>query len=103
MLSGTGERERIAAFIADLDRAVGTDGDRARITTAVKGVLKEDVRVLEALPERFLVPSPSRYARRLLHKDPADRFSVVVMVWDRGQGTPIHDHCGMWCVECVVL
>jgi predicted metal-dependent enzyme (double-stranded beta helix superfamily) len=23
------------------------------------------------------------------------------MVWDRGQGTPLHDHAGMWCVECV--
>ena len=43
------------------------------------------------------------YARRLLYKDPAERFSAVVMVWDPGQGTPIHDHCGMWCVECVVL
>jgi len=26
---------------------------------------------------------------------------VVVMVWDRGQGTPLHDHAGVWCVECV--
>jgi 3-mercaptopropionate dioxygenase len=103
MISGTGERERIASFIADLDRAVGADGDRGRITCAVKEVLKEDVRILEALPPRFLVPSSDRYARRLLHKDPASRFSVVVMVWDAGQGTPIHDHCGMWCVECVVL
>src|SRR5882672_7704117 len=103
MISGAGERERILSFIADLDRAVGTDGDRARITAAVKEVLKEDVRVLEALPARFLVPSSPRYARRLLYKDPAERFSAVVMVWDRGQGTPIHDHCGMWCVECVVL
>jgi len=23
------------------------------------------------------------------------------MVWDRGQGTPLHDHAGAWCVECV--
>jgi len=103
MISGAGERERILSFIADLDRAVGAEGDRARITSAVKEVLKEDVRVLEALPDRFLVPSSARYARRLLYKDPAERFSAVVMVWDPGQGTPIHDHCGMWCVECVVL
>jgi predicted metal-dependent enzyme (double-stranded beta helix superfamily) len=103
MIFGTEEGERIAGFIADLDRAVGADADRGRITEAVKNVLKEDVRVREALPARFLVPSARCYARRLLHKDPADRFSIVVMVWDRGQATPIHDHCGMWCVECVVL
>jgi predicted metal-dependent enzyme (double-stranded beta helix superfamily) len=24
------------------------------------------------------------------------------MVWDRGQGTLLHDHAGMWCVEGVV-
>jgi hypothetical protein len=23
------------------------------------------------------------------------------MVWDRGQGTGLHDHAGIWCVECV--
>ena len=23
------------------------------------------------------------------------------MVWNRGQGTPLHDHAGTWCVECV--
>ena len=28
-------------------------------------------------------------------------YSVVVMVWDRNQGTPLHDHAGVWCVECV--
>ncbi len=49
----------------------------------------------------FLVPAPGSYARRLLHRDPAGRYSVLVMVWDTGQGTPIHDHAGMWCCECV--
>ena len=28
-------------------------------------------------------------------------FSVIAMTWGPGQGTPIHDHCGMWCVEGV--
>jgi predicted metal-dependent enzyme (double-stranded beta helix superfamily) len=23
------------------------------------------------------------------------------MVWAPGQGTPLHDHAGSWCVECV--
>jgi predicted metal-dependent enzyme (double-stranded beta helix superfamily) len=23
------------------------------------------------------------------------------MVWDKGQGTALHDHAGHWCVECV--
>ena len=51
----------------------------------------------------FLTPTPDGYARRLLHLDPARRYSVLVMVWGPGQGTPIHDHEGRWCVECVCL
>jgi len=94
---------QVASFVKELDAAVGSDGDRGRITNAVKSVLVKDCGVLDSLPDRFLVPSKNRYARRLLHKDPAERFTIVVMVWDPGQGTPIHDHCGMWCVECVVL
>jgi len=49
----------------------------------------------------MLRPSSEKYARRLLHKDPKGRYSAVVMVWGPGQGTPLHDHAGQWCVECV--
>ena len=54
------------------------------------------------LPERFKQPRPDCYARRLLYQDPADRFTAVVMTWGPGQGTPVHDHGGLWCVEGVV-
>jgi predicted metal-dependent enzyme (double-stranded beta helix superfamily) len=53
------------------------------------------------LAPRFGEPIPDRYARRLLHLDPEMRYSVVVMAWGGRQGTPIHDHGGLWCVECV--
>jgi predicted metal-dependent enzyme (double-stranded beta helix superfamily) len=33
-----------------------------------------------------------RYRQYLLHRDPAERFSVVSFVWGPGQATPIHDH-----------
>ncbi len=41
------------------------------------------------------------YARRLLHRDPDGRYTVIAMTWGPGQGTPLHDHAGSWCVECV--
>jgi len=25
----------------------------------------------------------------------------MAMTWGPGQATPVHDHCGMWCVEAV--
>ena len=27
---------------------------------------------------------------------------IVAMTWRPGQGTPLHDHCGQWCVDGVV-
>ena len=45
---------------------------------------------------------PGSYARRLLLRDAAMGYTVVVMTWAPGQTTPIHDHAGIWCVEGVV-
>ena len=55
-----------------------------------------------SLPGRFTECCESSYARRLLHHDPELDYTVVVMTWGPGQGTSLHDHAGMWCVECVV-
>ena len=49
-----------------------------------------------------MVPLRDHYARRLLHRDPRGRYSAIVMTWGPGQGTAVHDHGGLWCVEGVV-
>ena len=88
-------------LIHRLDRAVATV-DPDRLCSNVKRVLAEVVGSGEQFVDiAFLAPAPDRYARRLMHRDPAGRYSVVVMVWGPGQGTPLHDHAGVWCVECV--
>lgn len=54
------------------------------------------------LPERLRQTNHPCYARHLIHKQDGDGFCVVAMVWSPGQGTPVHDHGGTWCVEgCV--
>lgn len=53
------------------------------------------------LEEALLATSEKGYARRLLHHDSKGAYSIVVMVWGADQGTPLHDHSGTWCVECV--
>ena len=88
-------------LIDELDRAVALDCCQERCE-AVKAVLHDCVlRQDLVLEERFLEPCCEKYARRLVHKDPEGRYSVVAMVWSRGQGTPLHDHDHRWCVECV--
>lgn len=68
----------------------------------VKDALEYIVRSGEdfLLPEH-MAPAQGRYARHLVHLDPQGRYSMLAMVWDKGQGTPVHDHAGMWCCECV--
>jgi 3-mercaptopropionate dioxygenase len=54
------------------------------------------------LPARLKRPKPDAYARRLFHRDPSGLYTMVVMTWGPGQKTALHDHAGIWCVECVV-
>ncbi len=101
MTRATAQSSQVNDLIRRLDAAVATD-DPHVICQNVKRVLEEVVSAGEHFVSAdFLKPAPDRYARRLLHRDPTGRYTVVVMVWDRGQGTPLHDHAGMWCVECV--
>ena len=92
---------KVCEFLSDLDSAVNIESVEARcekVKDILEGIFKagEDL-----LPPEFLAPHPERYARRLLHRDPEGRYSVVIMVWGPGQGTFLHDHAGEWCVECV--
>jgi 3-mercaptopropionate dioxygenase len=89
-------------LIARLDRSVEA-GSAEAITAAVKADLEAILggRTL-ALPAALMQPRPDCYARRLLHRDPRGRYSAIVMTWGPGQGTAVHDHGGLWCVEGVV-
>lgn len=40
------------------------------------------------------------YARHLVYHGEESGCCVVAMSWGPGQGTPVHDHDGTWCVEC---
>jgi predicted metal-dependent enzyme (double-stranded beta helix superfamily) len=88
-------------LIRRLDVAVAVKDDAVRAQN-VKRVLEDIVASGEQFIEpQFLTPAPDRYARRLMHRAPQDRYTVLAMVWGVGQGTPLHDHAGTWCVECV--
>lgn len=54
------------------------------------------------LPPAMTEPRSDRYARRLVHRSPRHGYTVIAMTWGPGQGTPLHDHAGMWCVEGVL-
>lgn len=50
----------------------------------------------DLLPPSATVPAGDRYARHLLHADPAGRYALLAIVWSAGQASPIHAH-RVWC------
>jgi predicted metal-dependent enzyme (double-stranded beta helix superfamily) len=46
------------------------------------------------------MPSPSCYARHVLHSDPMGRFTILAIVWGAGQFSPPHAH-ETWCAYAV--
>jgi predicted metal-dependent enzyme (double-stranded beta helix superfamily) len=92
----------IDELVGRLSQAVQL-GAPERVTRQVKQDLEDLVR-----REAVRLPDPYRrcrtecYARRLLHRDTVHGYTVVLMTWGPGQHTQLHDHAGIWCVECVV-
>ena len=88
-------------FIAAVDAAVdGGDGHAvtARLRSALCALIRDPA---IHLPDCVYAPIDDHYARREIYRSPALGYSVVAMTWGPGQGTPLHDHCGLWCVEGV--
>ncbi|KAF1713330.1 cysteine dioxygenase [Pseudoxanthomonas sangjuensis] len=88
-------------LIAALDEAVALGDDHA-VTDALRHSLSQLIAGAEfALPDALLRPIADHYARRELYTSAEHGYSVIAMTWGPGQGTLIHDHSGMWCVEGV--
>ncbi|MEE4639923.1 MAG: cysteine dioxygenase family protein [Wenzhouxiangella sp.] len=88
-------------LIEHVNQAVGAGNPQA-ITDALRHALcglvdREDIR----LPQCVFDYSTEHYCRRLIHHDDRLGYSIMAMTWAPSQGTPIHDHAGMWCVEAV--
>ena len=88
-------------LLAMIDEAVVRDCERETTDLIRNGLcrLMRDKSV--SLPECVFEPVQDHYARRELYRCERHGFSIVAMTWGPGQGTPIHDHSGLWCVEGV--
>jgi predicted metal-dependent enzyme (double-stranded beta helix superfamily) len=63
---------------------------------AVTAALGDAVARPDWLDERQRRCRADNYARHVLYADPLNRYTVVSLVWDRGQQSPIHAH-HTWC------
>ncbi|RDS80573.1 cysteine dioxygenase [Dyella monticola] len=88
-------------LIHAIDAAV-SKGSTPAITDSLRNSLCKLIQSKEiVLPACVFETAQDRYARRELYHSDELGYCVVAMTWGPGQGTPIHDHCGMWCVEGV--
>ncbi len=88
-------------LVAAIDAAVAS-GDEHAVTAALRTTLCSMIRDRDVqLPSCVHDPIDDHYARREIYRSPELGYSVVAMTWGPGQGTPVHDHCGLWCVEGV--
>ena len=88
-------------LVERIDAAMAAGDDQA-ITSALRNSLCRMIREREVeLPACVLQAEDDHYARREIYQSPDLGYAVIAMTWGPGQGTPIHDHAGMWCVEGV--
>ncbi len=88
-------------LVTALDEAVARSGTPEKTDALRKALCRlirdDDIR----LPECVFETAGDHYARRELYRSDEYGYCVTAMTWGPGQGTPIHDHHGMWCVEGV--
>ncbi len=89
------------ALLAVIDEAYAQPDGESLTHTLRDGMCKLIRDKVVFLPECVFEPVEGHYARRELYACPERGTTVVAMTWAPGQGTPIHDHCGLWCVEGV--
>lgn len=90
-------------LLAGIEAALAA-GDQHAVTRTLRHTLCALIRDPDVrLPECVHAPIADHYARRELYRCPSHGYSVVAMTWGPGQGTPLHDHAGLWCVEGVWL
>ncbi len=89
-------------FVGEIALGLKSSRNDDESTAVVEGALPRLLKDGGWLPPENRAPNPDTYARNLIHRDPELGFVVVAMVWQPGQGTPVHDHSGIWCVEGVL-
>ena len=86
-------------LLAMIDDAVAGGDERATVDALRNGLCRAIRDRSIQLPDCCSERVDDHYARRELYRCEKTGYSVVAMTWGPGQGTPVHDHSGVWCVE----
>lgn len=84
---------RLNEKIVEIDRILESQFDPARRVGNVMSNLADATEVLDGLTYTF---DSRHYARGLVYADPRGRFSILALIWQPAQATPLHAH-RTWC------
>ena len=68
----------------------------------IQAALREATSKTGWLPPERRRAGHENYARHVLYGDPQGRYSILAIVWDHGQASPIHGH-QCWCAVGIYL
>lgn len=92
-------RKNLNSLVKTIESAVGLSG---------ADVPREVCRALQTsfAPGDWLTPEQhegreTAYTRHLVYEDPEGRFTIVSLVWNPGQASPIHAHY-VWCALTII-
>ena len=83
-----------------VDMAVGLEPEA--MAREIQAALRDATAKTGWLPPERRRVNHDNYARHLLYGDPQGQFSILSIVWDHGQQSPIHGHY-CWCAVGVYL
>jgi predicted metal-dependent enzyme (double-stranded beta helix superfamily) len=92
-----GRTRGLRSLTRALDAVVDSYDDPSVVARRVGLVLRSALANPDLLEARHCEPWLDRYRPHLVHVHPEGRYSIVALVWQPGQATPIHDH-RCWCV-----
>ena len=84
------------ALVDDLDDITVTTSPGHR-PAAIAGALSDYLGCANLLAPAHLQSDPHHYRTNIVHVHPAGAYSIVALIWQAGQRTPIHSHRS-WCV-----
>jgi predicted metal-dependent enzyme (double-stranded beta helix superfamily) len=87
--------QALQSFIDDVEVVLAETDDQYEITERLAPRLSALLESGYRLPPEFVRPSPNRHVNYPLYIAPDDRWSLVSVVWNVGQRTPVHGH-EMW-------
>lgn len=91
-------RNALSSMLAQIaSAACRPEAERHTATAEVIGAFAAQPGLLAGQEVRCC---PERYARHLLHADPAGGYAVVALVWRPGQMSPVHAH-KTWCAFAI--